>query len=123
MLSGLTNLFTLLKPRYRLLNPIGQSPRGLSTLGSQFFPNSLELIERPSNAPPSFIHNLRRAFAVQAEGGVALSFDKPVSALAAVDAPGLDRTRLVKVILVAGLLVGFFEQGVNGFRGAEGPID
>lgn len=55
--------------------------------------------------------------------GVVLPFNKPISPLVAIATPGLYGERLVLIIFVAGLFVGFFEEGLDGFGGGEGPED
>lgn len=42
---------------------------------------------------------------------------------ASVEAPGLDRKRLIDVVFVAGLLVRVFDCGLDGFGGGERPVD
>lgn len=55
--------------------------------------------------------------------GIILPFYKPVSPLVPVATPWLDGERLILVILVSDLLVGFFEQILDDFGGGERPED
>lgn len=53
--------------------------------------------------------------------GIILPLNKPIPPLVAISTPGLNGQRLVLIIFVTGLLVGFFEKILDRFGGRERP--
>lgn len=53
--------------------------------------------------------------------GIVLPFDEPISPLIAIATPWLDRKGLVLIVFMAGLLVGFFDEALDGFGRGQGP--
>jgi hypothetical protein len=64
-----------------------------------------QLIYRASNAPPGTIFESGIALSIESKGRIVSAFDKPVSALIAVFAPGLHRQRLIQIVVLSALFV------------------
>lgn len=114
-----TYLLGALEPRNRISYPLTQFLGMYSLLFLQFVCNTLQFWDRPCYAPPGDVLQSWVAFPVKPKMCIIVAFNEPIPTLHAIASPGLHRQRLVQVIFVARLLVGFLNLRLDGFGGGE----
>jgi hypothetical protein len=119
-----TYLLARLKHRDSIDHLTRQPPRRLRAVHFlQLLRQCSDFLNGSGLTVPVRVLGIPRALAIYSETRVVQALNEEVPPLVAIHTPRLHRKRLVLVVAVPLLLVLLFENGLDRFRGCEGPHD